>query len=50
MNQGSILSDLPTTDFIQDEHLVGHQLDYAYKNICGQEIMKMQEAVENGNA
>jgi energy-coupling factor transporter ATP-binding protein EcfA2 len=48
MNQGSILSDLPTSDFIEDEHLVGHQLDYAYKNICGREIMKMQEAVENG--
>ena len=48
MHQGSILSDLPTPDFIEDEHLVGHQLDYAYKNICGREIMKMQEAVENG--
>ena len=48
MNQGSILSDLPTSDFIEDEHLVGHQLDYAYKNVCGREIMKMQEAVENG--
>lgn len=48
MQQGSIISDLPTYDFIHDEHLVGHQLDYAYKNICGREILKMQEAVENG--
>ena len=48
MHQGLILSDLPTSDFFEDEHLVGHQLDYAYKNVCGREILKMQEAVENG--
>ena len=48
MHRGLMIRDLSTADFIADSQLISsNQLDYTYKNICGQEIMKMQEAAEN---
>jgi len=48
MHRGQMIRDLSTADFIADNQLISsNQLDYTYKNICGQEIMKMQEAAEN---
>jgi len=48
MHRGQMIRDLLTADFIEDNQLISsNQLNYTYKNMCGQEIMKMQEAAEN---
>ena len=45
MHQGQLIRDSSTNVFFEDDHLQSiNRLDYTYKNICGQEIMKMQEA------